>query len=79
MTKKPDREPKEIMIDKSDPRVARWAAITEMAVLECGTLEQARAWMNTPKIALHGKTPIEAMTTPAGCKAVEALLQQLNS
>lgn len=76
--KTPDDESERIRIDESDPRIARWAAITELAVTECRSLEQARLWMNTPKVALRGKTPIEAMTTTSGCDAVEVLLRQLN-
>ncbi|MDA8256778.1 MAG: MbcA/ParS/Xre antitoxin family protein [Betaproteobacteria bacterium] len=70
--------PDRIKIEDDDPRIVRWAEITELAVRECGSLEQASRWMNTPKIALKGKTPIEAMVTSAGCDAVEALLRQLN-
>lgn len=56
----------------------RWISITELAVLECKGSDHASRWLNTPKIALKGKTPLEAMTTPAGCDAVEVLLRQLN-
>lgn len=79
MPKASDRERKPVKIDDNDPRVGRWAAITELAVKECGSLDQARVWMNTPKVALKGKTPIEAMATGRGCDAVEKLLKELNS
>lgn len=65
-------------ISGDDPRVLRWAKITELASRECGGAAQASRWMNTPKIALKGKTPIEAMTTDGGCNQVEALLFELN-
>lgn len=80
MTKAPSSEHalNRIKIEDDDPRIARWAELTEHAVRECGSLEQASRWMNTPKIALMGKTPIEKMITSAGCDAVEALLRQLN-
>lgn len=35
--------------------------------------------MNTPKLALKGRAPIDELATPAGCDAVEKLLHQLNS
>lgn len=70
--------PDRVKIEEDDPRIVRWAAITELAVRECGNMEHASRWMNTPKIALKGKTPIEAMVTPSGCEAVEALLRELN-
>ncbi len=80
MAKAPPSEhpPDRVKIEDDDPRIARWAVITELAVRECGSMEQASRWMNTPKIALKGKTPIEGMITSAGCDAVEALLRQLN-
>jgi hypothetical protein len=62
-----------------DQRVLRWAQITELASRECGGAAQASRWLNTPKIALKGKTPIEAMTTDAGCNQVEKLLRELNT
>lgn len=55
----------------------RWAQLTESALRECSG-KQANRWLNTSKIALKGRTPLEAMTTSEGCDAVEALLQQLN-
>lgn len=66
-------------IDDDDPRIARWAEITELAIRECGTMDQASRWLNMPKIALQGRTPLEALTTPGGCDAVERLLHELNS
>lgn len=80
MAKVPPSEhlPDRIKIEDDDPRIARWADLTELAVRECGSMEQASRWMNIPKIALKGKTPIEAMITPAGCDAVEVLLKELN-
>jgi len=65
-------------IAEDDPRMSRWAHLTELALRECNGKQQATRWLNTPKVALKGKTPMEAMTTPAGCDAVETLLQQLN-
>jgi uncharacterized protein (DUF2384 family) len=73
-----EHSPNRIKIEDDDPRIVRWAELTAHAVRECGSLEQASRWMNTPKIALKGKTPIEEMITSAGCDAVEALLRELN-
>ncbi|MDK9702387.1 MAG: DUF2384 domain-containing protein [Sulfuritalea sp.] len=79
MAKTPsDPMPAKITLDEDDPRIARWAQLTELAVRECQGMPQASRWLNTPKIALKGKTPLEAMMTPVGCDAVEVLLQQLN-
>ena len=65
-------------ITGNDPRVARWTQITELATRECGGVAQAGNWLNTPKIALQRRTPIEVMTTSTGCDAVEKLLRELN-
>lgn len=65
-------------ISEDDPRIERWAQITELAVQECGGMPQALLWLDAPKIALGRKSPLEAMTTSEGCAAVEALLFQLN-
>ena len=64
--------------DRGGALRARWVAITELAVSECGGIEPAKRWLNTSKIALKGKTPLEAMTTDAGCDVVEKLLHELN-
>lgn len=79
MPKKEPPAPEKKSIAENDPRRQRWIAITELAVRECGSLDQARAWLNSPKVALGGKTPLEAMTTAKGCDAVEKLLRQLNT
>jgi uncharacterized protein (DUF2384 family) len=71
--------PAKTAISGNDPRVLRWAQITELASRECGGAAQASRWLNTPKIALRHKTPIEAMTTEEGCAAVERLLRDLNT
>jgi hypothetical protein len=41
-----------VKIDDDDPRIARWAAIAELAISECGSQEPASRWMRMPKIAL---------------------------
>lgn len=79
MAKTPDDSRKKITIEEDDPRVARWAQLTALAILECGGQEQASRWMHTPKIALKGKTPLMAMATEEGCAAVEKLLRELNT
>jgi uncharacterized protein (DUF2384 family) len=78
MPKTPSDPPGKKTISEDDPRIERWAQITELAVQECGGMPQARLWLDAPKIALGRKTPLEAMTTLEGCAAVEALLFQLN-
>lgn len=35
---------------------------------------ETRRWLSTPKEALEGKTPLEAMATDRGAKQVEELL-----
>jgi len=70
--------PANATITGDDPRVFRWAQLTELATRECGSTAQASRWMSTAKVALRGKTPLEAMKTEEGCDAVEALLRQLN-
>ena len=78
MPKTPSDPPGKKTISEDDPRIERWAQITELAVQECGGMPQARLWLDAPKIALGRKSPLEAMTTLEGCAAVEALLFQLN-
>ncbi len=68
-----------LKIDDDDPRIARWAAITDLAIKECGGQEQASRWLQAPKIALGRRTPLEAMKTEEGCQAVEKLLRELNT
>lgn len=65
-------------IAEDDPRISRWAQLTELALRECHGKQEANRWLNTPKMALKGKTPLQSMTTSEGCDAVEALLRQLN-
>jgi len=78
MSKTPSDPPGKKAISEDDPRIERWAQITELAVQECGGMPQARLWLDAPKIALGRKSPLEAMTTLEGCAAVEALLFGLN-
>ena len=78
MPKTPGDPSGKTTISEDDPRIERWAQLTELAVKECGGMPHARLWLDTPKIALGRKTPLEAMTTSEGCAAVEALLSQLN-
>lgn len=78
MAKAPNEPSKKITIEEDDPRVARWAQLTALAILECGGQEQASRWMHTPKLALQWKTPLQAMSSTEGCDAVEKLLRELN-
>ena len=78
MAKAPLHDPDRIKIEEDDPRMGRWAELTDLAIRECQSMEQASLWLNTPKIALKGKSPIEAMTSLEGCNAVEKLLRELN-
>ena len=78
-TPPPRSEQSQVRITGDDLRVERWAQITELATRECGGAAQASRWLNTPKIALGRKTPIETMTTDAGCSQVEKLLRELNT
>lgn len=77
MANAPVNDLDKIKIKDDDPRIVRWAELTELAIRECQSMEQASRWLNTPKIALKGKSPIEAMTSPEGCNAVEKLLREL--
>ncbi len=70
--------PAKTTIGEDDPRISRWAQLTELALRECRGKQEANRWLNTPKVALNGKTPLESMITSEGCDAVEALLLQLN-
>lgn len=70
--------PARVVIPDDDPRLARWKQITELAARECGGVQQAGRWIQTPKIALGRRTPLEAMITEEGCQAVERLLRELN-
>lgn len=36
----------------------------------------ATAWLKSPKVALKGETPLQAMTTQTGCNAVARLLEE---
>gem|GEM_PF-5574232 len=36
--------------------------------------EETERWLSTPKVALGGETPLEALKTDAGAKKVEELL-----
>lgn len=75
----PPPAPARVAIPEDDPRLARWKVITELAARECGGVQQAGRWMQTPKIALGRRTPLEAMITEEGCQAVERLLRELNT
>lgn len=52
--------------------------ITRMAATECGSEDQTKLWLLTPKVAFQGRAPIEMMVTLEGCDAVEKLLEGLN-
>ena len=75
----PAPAPAKFVMPDDDPRLARWKQITELAARECGGVQQAGRWMQTSKIALGRRTPLEAMVTEEGCAAVEKLLRELNS
>jgi hypothetical protein len=75
----PPPAPARVAIQDDDPRLARWKEITELAARECGGVQQAGRWLNLGKLALRGRTPLEAMTTEEGCAAVERLLRELNT
>lgn len=42
-----------------------------------GSRRAAKAWLNTPAMALDYKRPADLLATPAGAQAVERLLGQL--
>jgi uncharacterized protein (DUF2384 family) len=74
----PPSRPAKVTIPDDDPRLARWKQITELAARECGGVQQAGRWLETPKIALGRRTPLEAMKSEQGCQAVDLLLRELN-
>lgn len=58
--------------------VARRDRIRALADELLGSVSAARQWFATPfRIALHGKTPIELMSSLEGCTQVEAFLYSL--
>jgi putative toxin-antitoxin system antitoxin component (TIGR02293 family) len=51
--------------------------IFNYAVEVFGDPSLAREWMNSPLIALGGKTPLEFLATKEGAREVEALLGRI--
>ena len=50
------------------------AQVTELAVRVLGTRELARAWLNTPALALDGKLPIDLLDNETATQSVMDLL-----
>lgn len=55
----------------------RWEQIARQAAKMCGGTGQALRWLETPKVALRGRKPIDLLGTEDGCDDVEALLWRL--
>jgi len=55
-------------------RLARFQRITQQALALFEDETETQRWLSSPKGALAGKTPLEALTTDSGSQQVEELL-----
>jgi ssDNA-binding Zn-finger/Zn-ribbon topoisomerase 1 len=51
--------------------------VVTLAAEKLGGTKAARRWLDTPKVALQGKKPLELMGSVEGCQQVEQLLAAL--
>ena len=55
-------------------RWARFERVLRQAEELFEDKQETQRWLSTPKIALSGKTPLEALTTDSGSREVEQML-----
>ncbi len=55
-------------------RLERFNRIIKLALELFEDETETKRWLSTPKIDLSGETPLQALTTDAGAKKVEAML-----
>lgn len=55
-----------------------WEEIIALAVEQLGSEKAVNRWLEIPKMAFSGETPIKVMTTPHGCERVKELLKALS-
>jgi putative toxin-antitoxin system antitoxin component (TIGR02293 family) len=63
--------------DESD-RLARVANLLKRAQEIFGSVEKARAWMNTPLSAFEGETPLRRADTSMGANQVDDVLGRID-
>ena len=55
-------------------RLARFQRLSQQALDLFENEAETQRWLSTPKAALEGETPLEALTTDGGAQRVEELL-----
>lgn len=55
-------------------RLDRFKRISQQALALFEDEEETKRWLSTPKVALEGLTPLQALANDAGAKKVEELL-----
>lgn len=73
----PQEAPTTTKEEAPHPLKAKWREIVQEAAAIIGNDKQAVRWLYEPKVAFHGKTPIEMCATEAGCHSVLALLREV--
>ncbi len=63
-----------ILKDAVADRLERFNRIVQQAVELFEDEAETKLWLSTPKTALSGETPLQALATDAGAKKVEAML-----
>ena len=58
--------------------LARIARIVDHGIETTGSVENARRWLTSPKVALEGETPLEYMETEQGALEVDRLLTRID-
>lgn len=63
-----------ILKDAVADRLQRFNRIVQQALELFEDEVETKRWLSTPKAALSGETPLQALATDAGAKKVEAML-----
>lgn len=69
------RSPSAAAAPQFEDKVRAAGVVTE-AIHRFGNEGLATNWLKSPKVGLHGETPLEAIKSVAGCKVVERLLDE---
>lgn len=63
-----------VLKDTVADRLQRFNRIANLALELFEDEAETKRWLSTPKTALSGETPLQALATDAGAKKVEAML-----
>ena len=71
------RKKASVLASDESERLLRLAHLYDLAVETFEDADEASRWMNTPRAALDGETPLQRSETEPGARQVEALLGRI--